>query len=144
MNNELGFITPAIVGLPFNLEVLSCNDYNGFIWDRQTVVVYCNDMDELNEVRDYLRTRHRPNTTSMGNNYRIDIFVNLDYSMHERDPANRNIRIVYCTKELSIEEVNTRFPGCYIVRVKDRKENNHGTPRISRKIPKIFGRKGNA
>ncbi len=117
MGNQLGFITPAIVGLP----VQTCVMIDGK-WDRQTVVIYC-DEHRLDSIRHHIHKVHRPHATSNIPHGIIDVFVNLNYSPSERDPANRNIRIVYCSKELSVEEIINRFPNCYILLENEKGDN---------------------
>lgn len=130
--NDIGFISPAVTSLPYRLSA-----YKPELWDRQTVVLLCNNVN-INELRKHIRSIHRPNATSSGSNYEIDIFVNLNYKKGEPDPANRNIRIIYCDSEdITMESINNRFPNGYIITV-ERSELN-GTPRISREIPKISG-----
>lgn len=117
MNNQLGFITPAIIGLP----VQTCVSIDGE-WDRQTVVIYCNK-NRPGDIRNHIHQMHRPHATSNIPYGIIDIFVNLNYSPQERDLANRNIRIVYCSKELTVEEIINRFPNCYILLENEKGDN---------------------
>lgn len=133
---ELGFMTPATRQLPIQLTELANSD--GFKWDRQTVVVSASG-DNTKLLRQHFRQFHKPQATSHGTAYDIDVFVNLNYDMYERDPAKRCIRIVYADSDiLSIEEISKRFPNSYILITETGKEvYQDGTPRISGAVPQI-------
>ena len=132
--NNIGFISPTIASLPYELYV--CDQP---LWDRQTVILWCDNNVDINQLRRHLRNIHKPQATSHGSHYEIDIFVNLNYSRNERDPANRSVRIIYCRcRDLTMESINHRFPNSYIIRVEERSELN-GSSRISREVPQISG-----
>lgn len=136
MGNELGFMTGDIALLADRYRLSTIELPYG--WDRQTIVMVCEDNDVLNEIRDMIRDRRRPNTVCNSVNYGIDGFINLNYKMYESDPANRVVRIVYCNRErMTFREISDRFQCGYIIRV-ERSESN-GTPRISREIPEVSG-----
>lgn len=105
------------------------------IWDRQTFVFLCEDDNIVRDIKRYLSHRKsNSHVDSVG--YEIDGYVNLNYDPHEKDPANRNVRIVYCDMRIMTPaQVDDRFPNSYIVKVERREDND--TRRIGREIPQI-------
>ena len=136
--NDIGFISNSMalaIGR-YDVSAISICDW---IWDRQTIVLLCADREVMDGVQKTLRDIRRPNSSQYSDHYNIDGFVNLDYNIYEKDPANRNVRIVYCNMErMAMDEVYRRFQCSYIINV-ERSEPN-GTSRIGRGIPKISGR----
>ena len=62
-----------------------------------------------------------------------------------KNPANRNVRLVYCDgSRMTLDEIIDRFSDGYIIKV-ERKEGNYiGTSRIGRELPEISCRTRNA
>jgi hypothetical protein len=134
--------------LGFMHEIITTHDKydisygcNGSEWDRQTVVILCGSSQISCKMRSYVGRRKSPSSHSYGNGYQIDIFTNLNYSKNEKDPAMRNIRIVYCDMSImNMREVNSRFPNSYIIIMRDKGDeliNGNDTRRIGREIPQI-------
>lgn len=110
--------------------------YNGF-WDRQTIVMMCQSEEDVIGVRELLGRRRSPSSHSMGNRYQIDVYTNLNYEVWERDPARRNVRIVYCDMNImTLKEINDRFPNSYMLIVR-RGDKKYGTRCAGREIPEI-------
>lgn len=87
-------------------------------WDRQTITMMCEDMDMINDIRGKINKVKKPNSTYNGTHHIIDGFVNLVYDPKEVDPANRNVRIVYCDMSHMREiDVYERFRGSYIINI---------------------------
>ena len=104
-------------------------------WDRQTMVMLYYDDRTIGDIKRYLSHR-RPNSHVDGYGYEIDGYVNLGYNEWENDPANRNVRIVYCDMRIMTPaQVDDRFPNSYIIRVERREDDD--TRRIGREIPQI-------
>lgn len=134
--NDIGFISGdmALATKGYGVSAIPIN----WTWDRQTIVIL-SDQSILSYIQRYLRSNRIPSSMTKDCNYQIDGFCNLNYNPRERDPAKRNVRIVYYDIEHgNIEEVFRRFQCSYIIRV-ERSECN-GTSRISGEIPKISGR----
>ena len=131
---QLGFMTQEISKIP--LEIINYDD--GFVWDRQTVVIL-GDNRNINTTRQQFRSIHNPHSQAVGYGYNVDVFVNLEYSPFDKDPANRWIRIVYAdSNKLSIDEIIKRFPNSYIFSMTDGKDGViDGTSRISGEISQI-------
>ena len=138
--SSIGFINNnvALAVNGYDVSAISVDELP-WTWDRQTIVLLCANREIMNDVQETLRSSRKPNSSQYSDHYNIDGFVNLNYSIHEKDPANRNVRIVYCDMErMTKDEVYRRFQCSYMIRV-GRSESN-GTPRIGRGILKIFGK----
>ena len=137
MSNFLGFMHNDIVTSGYDIWIQG-ND-RGFMWDRQTVVMLCDNNNVAEGIRKELGRRRPPSSHTSSKGYEIDGYVNLNYSVDERDPANRNVRIVYCDMQImTIEQVNDRFPNSYMIKVKERRDKiGDATQRIGRKVLEI-------
>lgn len=108
-------------------------NYNGG-WDRQTIVMMCQSAEDVAGIRKLLGRRRSPSSRSQGNGYQIDVYTNLNYEAWERDPAKRNVRIVYCDMNIMrIKEINDRFPNSYMLIVR-RGDKKYGSKFISGEI----------
>ena len=135
--NSMGFIRGDMV---LAMDGYDVSAISPFMWDRQTIVLLCDSRNTIENIRNILRSNRKPNSTQYNTNYDIDGFVNLDYNPRETDPANRNVRIVYCDMEhMDMKEVNERFQCSYMIRIKAERSETNGTPRISREISEISG-----
>lgn len=133
--NNIGFISNdmALATKGYGVSAIPVH----WVWDRQTIVLLCEDSSMIADIQSYIFKIRKPNSMYHGRIYSITGFVNLDYKTYEKDPANRNVRIVYCDMEyMKMEEVYDRFKGSYIIKV-ERSESN-GTSRISRELPQVF------
>ena len=120
---KVGFIT-----VPLGIQHERIEPDN---WDRQTLAILFNNLEVGKILQDQIRREHKPVSTSIGDGYSIDIYVNMNYEKWEKDPALRNIRVVYCDMTiLSEESVNKRFPNAYIIRVETEKGSVRVEPRI--------------
>ena len=138
--NELGFMSNDISTIG-NLQYIGA--YNR--WDHQTIVFICNDNTECNRISSLLRSRRKNQSHTDSANYQIDGFVNLNYSPNEKNPANRNVRLVYCDgSRMTLDEIIDRFSDGYIIKVERKEDNYIGTSRISRELPQIPCRTRNA
>ena len=126
--NNIGFLQ-----LPLNV---CWQAMEPMMWDRQTLAILSH-IDTLETIKEDIRGKHKPTSHSDGNGYEIDVYTNLNYDMWERDPAMRNIRVVYCDIGImDIKSVNERFPNAYIVKVETKKGDIRFEPqRTCRKIP---------
>lgn len=135
--NEVGFMEDSLL-----LAITSVCGSNMEVrkpdfWDRQTIVMICDSQHTIDRIRNILGRRRSPSSHTYSRGYEIDGYVNLNYSKSEKDPANRNVRIVYCNDRImTMREVDDRFPNSYIFKVKG-KEDDYDTRRISREIPQI-------
>lgn len=114
-------------------EYLALENHN---WDRQTIVMIFKCSQDLMTVRKRINEYKRPSSVYSGYGYEIDGFLNFDYQLSEHDPANRNVRIVYCNMSIMTEEkVNERFGSGYIIYIERKGESNDrhniGLPEIS-------------
>lgn len=110
--------------------------YNGF-WDRQTIVMMCQSAEDAIGIRKLLGRRRSPSSHSMGNGYQIDVYTNINYEVWERDPAKRNVRIVYCDMNImTLKEINDRFPNSYMLIIR-RGDKKYGSQFIGGKVPEI-------
>lgn len=136
MRYDIGFISTDMVSATSNYNVNIVQTQ--WVWDRQTVVLLCDNQDMIDHVRSSIHHNRRPNSIHQNVGYSIDGFVNLNYNRGEKDPANRNVRIVYCNLEhIKIEEIYKRFECSYIIKVE--RSGYNGTSRISREVSKIPG-----
>lgn len=111
--------------------------YNG-AWDRQTIVIMCHSAEDVRGIRELLGRRRSPSSRSQGNGYQIDVYTNLNYNAWERDPAKRNVRIIYCDMNImQLKEINDRFPNSYMLIVR-RGDKKYGSKFVSREIPKAL------
>lgn len=131
LNNEL-----MAVDDKYNIESIK-----PMTWDRQTLLILCPSSNIQDEVIRLFRTNRKPQSNTIGRGYKIDGFVNMDYKPNERDPANRNVRIIYCNMEIMTrEEIYDRFPNSYIIKVEEKGGYDNATPRIGRELPQISRR----
>lgn len=136
--NSIGFMEKEVI-MAIRNKKYEVNFESTRRWDRQTIVIMCDNKDTIEEIRNNINKSRKPNVGHCCENYRIDGFVNLVYDPREIDPANRNVRIVYCDmSHMRSAEVYERFQCSYIIRV-ERSEQS-GARQISRRIPKISGK----
>lgn len=137
MANNLTFIdNELMIGLcGYDVSALKPD-----MWDRQTLAILCHISDK-HKIMNSIRRVHKPTSHSEGSGYEIDIYTNLNYKMNERDPAMRNIRVVYCDIDtMTLEALNNRFPNSYIIKARkeNRKEISYDRPQYaSREISEI-------
>lgn len=137
--------------LPIN-EVISSNMpmLVGDLWDRQTIVIKVLNDNHMNYIASILHKNREPQSrTQITNGLVSEGYVNLNYSINEKDPSNRNVRLIYAIMDkCTDDEIISRFQGAYIFcgisgtdqckksTWKDIEErmNNYATSRISGKI----------
>ena len=106
------------------------------LWDRQTLLFICDGIAIKDMVKDSITRKYKPTSHSEGYGYCIDVYTNLNYSIHETDPAMRNIRCVYCDSNImNMQAIYDRFPNSYMIKV-ERRDGNDAC-RISREVPEI-------
>ena len=136
MNNEVGFMTGSIIEAMSGYQFLVME--NLWNWDRQTIVIM-SSKEILNEMSKHFTRNRRQSSHYECDRYTIDGFVNMNYHPSETDPANRNVRIVYCNEEvMEYSEIIDRFQNSYIIRVR-RGEEIDGIQRLDRTVPEISG-----
>ena len=145
--DNLSFVGGDIMSFAHeNNLIFSINKDDGmFRWDRQTIVLLCDNDNILQKAMKHFSSIRKPQSELYETTYHIHGFVNLDYNINERDPAKRNVRLVYCDRNvITMEEIHRRFDSAYIIKVGERSEYEYAeyvrTQRIGKPIPQIPSR----